>query len=478
MTQYAYKDVAPADFEFPDGTPTTTLLGSMRNRVTPIGSTKTAGEVDLFVKSIQPDPKCSYVHLISTGALEWYGPNKRGDSFNESARVYFPPSPDTDECREVHLGGGLEEFHNPTFMSNGAVYRDHKSIIADPSNKPQGNVVFAIYNKPMHRGELVIRLDNDKWADDIERLSKGLPLFFSMGCLCAGDVCSVCGRRTSPNDLINRCDHLKHHIKSFMEDGTQVHAITDRPLFYDISRVSCPADKIAFSLAKVASDDSVVIPPAVIPVRFVDRLQGRKADRISLLCKLAAEEVVIDSTGETLPITQPDEEEKRLLCSLSNQAPEVLYILHRRRAVLPFPQFMCLVGGPDMLDNGMLDHIMGLLPSVNRNIVKDKDVAAFIDDGTWEGDCNASPSLVNKVEPLIARYSLDEGPVQVRVVRAVMRKEGKTASDKRIVTPAAGAAATGLAKEYARYQLSFITANPDPRSIRLTLASNRGNFQA
>ena len=55
-------------------------------------------------------------------------------------------------------------------------------------------------------------------------------------------------------------------------------------------RVSCPADKIAFSLAKVASDDSVVIPPAVIPVRFVDRLQGRKADRISLLCKLAAEE--------------------------------------------------------------------------------------------------------------------------------------------------------------------------------------------
>lgn len=131
-----------------------------------------------------------------------------------------------------------------------------------------------------------------------------------------------------------------------------------------------------------------------------------------------------------------------------------------------------------MLDNGMLDHIMGLLPSVNRNIVKDKDVAAFIDDGTWEGDCNASPSLVNKVEPLIARYSLDEGPVQVRVVRAVMRKEGKTASDKRIVTPAAGAAATGLAKEYARYQLSFITANPDPRSIRLTLASNRGNFQA
>jgi hypothetical protein len=442
----------------------------------PKQSSKTAGEVEVFVKGIKPDPKVSYIHLISTGALEWYGPNKRGDSFNENSRIYNPPVPDTNDCREIHLEGGLETFHNPTFMSNGAVYREHQSIVADPSNKPLGRVVFAMYYKPMHRGELIICLENDKWHDDIERLSKGLPLFFSMGCLCSNDVCSICGRRTSPNDNAGRCDHLKYQLKNFLENGTQVHAITDHPVFYDISRVSCPADKIAFSLAKVASENTPVRPPAVIPVQFMDRLQGRRADRISLLCKMAAEETVIDSTNQSLPYGMPDDEEKKLLCELSPRAPEVLYVLNRKKAVLPFPQFLCLVCGDGMVDDGIVDTVMSLLPSVHRNIVKDRDVADFIDDGTWEGDCNVSPSIVSKTEPLVSRYSLEEGPVQVRVVHAVMRKEGKTASDKRVVSPAAGAAAAGLAKDYARYQLSFITANPDPRCIRLTLAGNRSSM--
>lgn len=479
MTNYAYKTVNPDDFSFPDGTPLTTLLDGTRTGmkfVRPVA--KTASELEVFVKDIQPDPVHSYVHLISTGAMEWYGPNKRADSFNEAATIYHPPYPDNDACREVQLEGGLSEFHNPTFMANGKVYREHASIIADRKNKPQGEVVFAIYNQPMHRGELIIKLENEKWRDDIERLTNNLPLFFSMGCLCANDVCSVCGRRTSPNNTKARCEHLLKHPKEFAENGTQVHAITDHPLFYDISRVASPADKIAFSLAKVASDDTLVLPtPSVIPVRFADRTTGRRADRVSLLCKLAAEEVIIDNTHESIPCESPDDEEAKLLDELAPQATQVIYILNSRRAMLPVPQFMRLAGGMGGWDDGMTTLVMSRMPDVHRCIIKDPGLSEFIDDGTWEGACSPAQSLVSKVEPLIARYSLDEEPVQRRVIRAVIRKESKVASDsRRIFTPGAGAAATGLAREYARYQLSFITANPDPRSLHLTAASNRGTF--
>lgn len=477
--QYFRKTIFPDNFNFPDGTRTVTLLDGYSKGVgftAPVA--KTAGDVDSFIRDIKPDKDHSYVHLISIGAQEFYGPNKRGDSFNEATRVYRPPAPWSKEATEITLEGGLKEFHNPTFMANGKVYLEHRSVISDPRNKPRGDVVFATYNEPMHRGELIIRLPRELWESDIKRLEDGKPMYFSMGCLTASDVCSVCGKRTSPNDLENRCDHLRNNILSYMANGTQVHAITDHPIFYDISRVAVPADKIAFSLGKVASDNTVPsfrehMP--TLPASLVDRIRGRRADRVSLVVKAAAEERYVSSSGMDLPVTTSSDEEGKLLDSLSKDAPKVIFILNKRKAVLPPPQFIRLVGGcGDSLDSAM-PLIGSNLENIFNEIMGGGDLASFIDDGTYEGEETTDQELMRKVAPLISRYSLEEEPVTRRIVQIVVAPSPKFASERKLFTPGAGEMAAKLAREYARYQLSFMTENPDNRSIHLTLAHNHGN---
>lgn len=479
--QYAYKSILPDGFDFPEGTRTATLLDGMSvgmGFVRPVA--KTASAVETYVKALKPEKDHSYVHLISVGAQEFYGPNKRGDSFNEGSRVYCPPEPYCPEAREVVLEGGLKEFHDPTFIANGKVYEEHRSIIADPSNKPKGEVVFAVYNEPMHRGELIVRLPNREWSRDLDRLAHDKPLFFSMGCLTATDVCSVCGKRTSPADSQSRCDHLKNDLLSYMEDGTQVHAITDHPIFYDISRVANPADKIAFSLAKVASAtgsrQETVFQPATLSAALVDRLRGRRADRVSLVCKAAAEEKCVIGTDGLLPVALPDEEEGRLLDSLSKDTPRVIFLLNKHRTVLPYPQFLRMAGGCDDSLNPAMPLIGNALAGIFGQLAKDPQLSGFVDDGTYEGEETADQALLRRIAPLIARYSLEEQPRMNRTIHVIMMPV-KQASERRLFTPSAGLLAAKLAREYARYQLSFMTENPDPQSVRLTLANNHGNVQ-
>lgn len=479
MKDYAYKSFCPDEFNFKGCIRTATLLDGVNGKLFQvIPSVKTASEVDAFVATIKPDKNHSYIHLISLGAMEWYGPNKRGDGFNETSGEYIPPAPHDKSAVTVKLDGGLKAYHNSTFKANGKVYREHNSIVANKNAKPLGDVVFAMYNDPMHRGELVVKLDNDEWHDDIDRISQGKPVYFSMGALCPNDVCSWCGKRTSPNDHKNRCEHLKHEALTYKPDGTQVVAITDSPIFYDISRVARPADKIAFSLAKVASEAGMAgvspCPQGVMPASLLDRIQKKgRVDRLSLLMKIASEERIC---GETrIPVSLPDEEDEAILKGISEKdVPKVLFILKKNRTMLPYPQFIKMLGG----DGPDIDAAMPLvgeqLPGIFNNILSDDDLGGFLDDGTYDGEEDISASTIRQLLPIIAKYALNDGPIQRRVTQVVIIPSRKMASDV-IFTPKAERLASKLAKEYARYQLAFLTENRDDRDIRLTLAQNHAD---
>lgn len=58
----------------------------------------------------------------------------------------------------VHVGDGLEKCHK-TYLDGAHVYQEHRT-----DEEPSGIVKAAMYNKPMHRGELLIEVDADKWA--------------------------------------------------------------------------------------------------------------------------------------------------------------------------------------------------------------------------------------------------------------------------------------------------------------------------
>lgn len=476
INDMAYKVIYPDSFNFHAGTKTVSKLDFVNGKAfIPTLSTKTASDVDVFVKGITPDKDHSYIHLISLGALEWYGPNKRGDGFNESSYTFSPPKPCDKDHVTINLEGGLKEFHNSGFMANGKVYREHHSILS--GGTPQGEVVFATYNEPMHRGELIIKLENDKWADDINKIEKGEPTYYSMGALCKTDTCSICGKTVSPNSP-DRCSHLKDHVLEIDSAGNQVVAITDHPIFYDISRVARPADKIAFSLAKVASENDGTADPvlSVMPTTLLDTINNRMhVNRFDLMTKIAAEERVITINNQ-LPVKLHDAEDEEVIKNIKQEdVPKVIFILKKNRTVLPPPTFMRLIGGSDASIGEAMPLIGECLSGIFNRLLGSSDLRDFIEDGTYEGEECYDRDLFNTVMPLINKYSLEDEPVKRRIIRVIISPGVKMATDKRIVTKNAYNLANKLATEYARYQLSFLTENRDTAAMRLTLANNHAN---
>ena len=106
----------------------------------------------------------------------------------------------------------------------------------------------------MHRGELLIEVDADKWAERLHKRASGQDIFLSIGCTVSHDTCTACGHQA--HTLDEHCDHIKKHAGMLLEDGTRVAMINDNPKFYDISGVNVPADTMAYVLRKVASGEN------------------------------------------------------------------------------------------------------------------------------------------------------------------------------------------------------------------------------
>ena len=482
----AYKTIYPDAFNFGAGVKTITLLEVVNNKVRLPQAIKRASEnsaVDNFVKGLTPEKGKGYIHLVTTGADEFYGPNKRGDAFNEHEKEFHPSDPKPG-CEVIILDGGLEKYHNSTFRANGQVYREHHTILDENPATPEGDVAFADYNKPMHRGELVIAVDKDKWSKELDDAEHDSPLYFSIGCLCTDDVCSICGNRVSPNKKELRCEHLKWgNLLQLDSNGNQAKAITDRPIFYDISKVANPADKIAFCLAKVANEDAIItLPPPVMPTSILEKIESRKrVDRSALVYKIASEEKEVQESGLELPVTMSDEEDVKTLKSINkDELPKAMHILKKNNTVLPPTVFLTMMTQGDNEDmvSEIMPIIKEILPTIFGKIKDSPGMRDFLENSSYEGEPTYDRELEDKLDPLIRKYSINPEPIRNRVIRVVVSCPRKVASDPcTIVTPVAVKMATDLALEYARYQLAFLSDNKDDRSIRLTLANNHANVQ-
>lgn len=213
---------------------------------------KRASIFDNEYDKFERKPGHTYIHLISVAAGEHYGPNSRADFYNGDSYEHEAPEPAKGCAKIITLDGGLNKYHDETFMKEGGVYTEHYSS-RDGAN-PQGYIVAAKMNPTMKRGELIIGVRTNEWEDDIQKLSGGTPLKFSIGCDVANDTCSYCHHKAFTED--GHCDHYKNHRGAITEDGHQIYVISDKCIFHDISRVRTPAEKIAFSIKKIAHADN------------------------------------------------------------------------------------------------------------------------------------------------------------------------------------------------------------------------------
>lgn len=184
--------------------------------------------LDFNDPEVIPDKDHVAIHLVALGDEEHYGFNRNGDSFPKEACVN----------------------HHDTFVKHGKVYEHHRA--SDPKLN-MGKVVKSAYVDPMGRIELIVHAHKDKASDHLHKMASKGEASFSMGCNVAYDVCSKCDTKRANSRDPKQCDHVKYDLGKMAEDGSFIGTRNPEPKFFDISFVTKPADRIAWSLSKSAS---------------------------------------------------------------------------------------------------------------------------------------------------------------------------------------------------------------------------------
>jgi hypothetical protein len=184
------------------------------------------------IKKLKPQKGKSVIHLIALSNEERNGPNRNMDGFSRKDNV------------TAHT----------QFRTQGHAFADHKN--SDP-NKSIGKVAATAHNDLMDRVELLVELDHKKMPDRYRQaLEEGKDLAWSMGSLQKYDTCSHCGHKAPTSK--DHCLHIKTALGEVLEDGTQIYMKNPNPSYFDISVVGKPADRIGYSLQKVAYGNGIV----------------------------------------------------------------------------------------------------------------------------------------------------------------------------------------------------------------------------
>lgn len=418
---------------------------------------KMAASPDLaaFGGKVKPEPGHSFIHLITLGAGERYGSNTWADYFNKTARCHTSPGMGT-----AQLADGLSKHHR-SFMEHGAVYRNHHN--ATKGGTPKGEIVWEGLNDRMDRGEVVIKVANDAWHVELDKIARGEPVFWSMGCGCPDDMCSYCLNR-APNRT-KYCDHLKFQKHAIMDNGVQVSALTDRPIFHDISEVPTPADRIANHLAKVAAAGHYVPleedQGLYVPLSVMRQVLGNKARiRVDVVEKVAASQEMA-SVGQIPPLDPVDEAE--IVAGLSKYAfTDVMVELKNAHIVLPPRTFARILLGNKTDSIAGLEKMADAVGEVYSQLRNGIGSQEILEDGSYfpTQTLPSAPGVVREVRKHQQKLALSPEAIARRVAAFELSpaEHQKTAS-------APSPEVQCLAREYVKYQLSVLSGidSPDDR---------------
>lgn len=335
-------------------------------------------------------PNHTYIHLIAVADGCTYGPNSRADFYNGESCEVEAPHPEKGAPKIIVLDGGISKYLN-TFMDAGGVYTEHRNKHSEHPPKSQGYIVATAYNQPMKRGELIIGVNDEAWNDDLERLAKGTPLKFSIGFDAVKDVCSICHHVAHTED--EHCDHIKHQAGQWDDDGNAIYMISDNGVYHDISRVRVPAERIAFSIKKVASGAEESLLPSVNPdaLRFVLKSASaiKRYDTVKKLAKLEKKIITeLKAGGLTKKLLEKCQLNKKADDSALDelhkfiefaQTNEVLGGLKADKCVLTPEEFLKLIS-PESATEKNIEIIRGGFPGIFEDIWQRPDLDAFCED--------------------------------------------------------------------------------------------------
>lgn len=242
----------------------------------------------------------------------------------------------------VYISGKRPAYYTTFFPSNYGVltnYTDKYNLRKRNSQTP-----FWILPSVFIDGNAIIRKVTEVEAKEVQdiqvyNLSVDADESFvaenlaTHNCKIAFDVCSICGNKAKKRS--DYCEHILRDKRKIYPDGRQPYMINYNPTFFDISIVRRRADKIAYVLEKVASQDTTVSslnaqafdeldslipfaePPQVFDIEedFEKTANVEKKaadlDKLAMIKRIQSEAVKVLNTGleETMPLleaTEPD----------------------------------------------------------------------------------------------------------------------------------------------------------------------------
>lgn len=458
------KTVMPGDYDWHDQQ--SVLIESSRSGIDVDGLKKRAAAGVFKNSEIIPEKDHSIIHLIAMGDSEKYGANRNGDIFYREGQTVEFPEPKSSKSAVVQCGNKDRAW---TFEKYAKVYRDHKNGKQD---KVCGSVIKAAHNDKMSRIELLVSVPHNDpvWREDMQKLAEGEDIPFSMSCRVPGDYCSICGNFAPTRKQY--CEHLRKNMTELTKSGHRVGMINDHMVYFDISRVRVPADRIAYSLMKVAnyskvSDEERNSHEFYLPV------VGTDADPTGLfLCKssdllnkLAKIEKTIEAVGRApiagmsmLPDVMSDlpDSAMNILSEDRSRTGDILQALADVKISLSLSDLMKLILGTRA--NGLSGSIRvatDMLPGMFSRM-SETDIESLPE--SVMPSCG-SPVLPERVMDVIGSLkddmSLDIDPVKKRVTLVVVR--GTPAPELKKSACVVDETAERMLEIYAAYKVAWCT---------------------
>lgn len=443
------------------------------------------------------------IHAIAIGATEAYGPNRNGDGFNEATCI-----------KQAHTFVGRPLGQYKEGEHNGArVYLNHKNKHPPTS---YGYVKAAAYNPRMRRIELLMLGNGTKQAaerngglvlpDEIqEKLANDQMLPWSMACKIAHDVCSICNNHAPSRESYCTSDTCvgsdgfqglgcRYGLTKIAANGRQQYVENPDAMFFDFSKVTRPADRIAYGgraayLEKAAS--AACMPGGAELAEVFSRenyptaglLLDGSLSEVERGLKLAAVLTDLEQTlarGASIadratarafhPSLQPPIDLRGLSGAGATKMAEGFRALTEARVMLSLHDFV-KAAAPDAADDLVADSVANAarhLPGIYGRLLETDDLRSRLSKHAAAVAAAGTPSAAQRAlaAKAAATRSFCVGDVQDRISRsAVIGCESPALLDVQREKLATDDNSEELARRYALSKLAMLATLPDSEEL-------------
>jgi intein/homing endonuclease len=264
------------------------------------------------------------------------------------------------------------------------------------------------------------------------------------------DTCSYC--KFNAPTAADHCVHIKTALMEILDDGQQIYMQNPNPSFFDISGVGRPADRIGYSLRKVAYSTGTVGGHELAADLGLNPIALVKG---AMLTRLAAMEKHTPVRGRQLDLKPETVRQLKQACDCMGNSP-VLRMLADKGAVLSPRDFADIfVGHPDPEGAGeAIESCEGGVSSLTDPI----------EIGSLDpGDKRPIDLSDDADRDLHESCGCDNEPFQRRIIRITIVKP-------KLATIVDTAEASGLAQLYQHYKLAFAVHNFDRADVLRNVA--------